>query len=128
MILPAVIDLYLRRNDNPFYLRVNVTDGSGVPFDLTGYGIRMEIRKFRGQPGTPDLTVSTSGLGTTSRMVAGNGFWELFLRKNDITNLPLSTKTGESRIMYYDILFRDIPGNENAWYEGKVHVEPGVTA
>lgn len=126
MIVPAELDLYLRRNDNPFYMRVNMSE-EGLPVNLNGYYLRMNIRKYKGATGTPDLIATSSAQAPNSRLVVANGYWEMFLTKTAIDALPLAAKLGESRVMYYDILFTDINGYENAWYEGKIFIDPGVT-
>lgn len=126
MIIPARIDLTVRRNDNPFNLHVNVTEDD-LPLNLAGYAMRMEVRSYKGAAGSALLTASTGNPATTPRIIAGNGYWELIIPRSDIRALPVAARLGDPRTFYYDILVRDLQTNENAWYEGRFDVDPGVT-
>lgn len=73
-----------------------------VPFDLTGYAIRLQVRRSFGAPGSPliNATTQNSKLVVTS---AENGKVELRLLPEDTVDIRFNDREDASLVGVYDL-------------------------
>lgn len=122
---PTNLTITMRRNENPYTQRFNVTD-DGVPVDMTPYVIRMFVRLRPGAPGDPLLSVTTVASAAGSVFVADATGFELEIYKDDLDAIPQDTVEGEPFVGAYDMLMSG-PGGDEVWFYGDFVVVEGVT-
>lgn len=128
MFVPAEINLEAYRNG---VLRTQFTlFEENVAVDLSGYGIKMQVRN---KPGAPDPPLAEAETGAPSAdgsvitiVDAANGVFEVFLSNLDFQDI--SIPEGDSRTLAYDILFKTPSINDLLpLIKGSFKIHPGVT-
>ena len=137
MITPFERDFYVQRRapfpeNTPFILS---DDETGLPIDLTGATITMEIRLYEGATGSALLSISTAGASPNSRIVISSGEDGAFLpiiTEADHEALPAGpdphpTTLRSTARFRYDIKVTPATGVAFIAGSGIYYVQAGVT-
>jgi hypothetical protein len=135
MITPHWMPLTIRRNDNPWRHRVNITDTDGQPLDMTGYHGRMQIRLYEGQPHDPIAALSkvdlagfsdgstfsdgtvfeTKDSGNGSRIAFDDHGFEIAITQLDLLKFPFGGPDLPVIKFSYDILICKVASPDHPW-------------
>lgn len=108
-------------------------DDNGVPLNLTGYSMKMQIRAFLGSPVALLTLSSASTSGSYIALGGSAGTITLIFSHTDTATLQGNgqpTTSAGSRVTplgVYDLQYTDVSGNVGYLIEGSINIDRQVT-
>jgi len=124
----AALNLWVKRNAT-FRRTFTLTSDDGEAYNLTGWGIELEVRPSLGS-GTSTFTVNLTANGNGSIITvtdAAAGEIEVFIDNADILLVPAASPATDPQSYVYDLVATDTAGDYAPFFGGSFTVIPGVT-
>lgn len=119
---PQATDLSVQWNEDYYREWALVDPTSGLPIDLTGCSVAMQVRANAG------LTSAALLTATCAVIDAPNGVWSESIPKAALQAAVTANASPQATVTWaYDVRITDDAGTTRIWRVGQFIIQPGVT-